>query len=568
MKFSRLVIKNFRSINPEGLEIRFTSDCNLAAIVGANGSGKTNVLEAIAIVLGLYPFNRFQPEEEDFWNKTTDKELLIELDLDPPLVDRDVYQKEYQIVGIRYRVWRKMRGDGKGVLTHEHYCFDKNRKTIVKPRRIFKRPQEDTESIDNSQLPVLAIDHTWKIGQAFYVDAPSLERFFDRTSGWSPMGRLFDIYRDDFAAAHNTSTIEGSSMLSRDALEKLSNQLASVLKTQKLIDIEKHLSQKFRDYLGITGSHQPLSIEFSLPSHRDLFEKAVALHASDRVSGPTLPVDSLGSGYRALLRLAVIETLLDMDDSSGQFLLLIEEPEIYLHVHLQRHFSRLMRQIAEKGNQVIFTTHASAFVDLEKPYEIVRLHKTREGATTPRQVATNLKFDFQRTKRKVRRMGNEEIVFANHAVLTEGQDDQGVSETLLRIAGVDIDARSISVVNCDGAENLSDYVRLSAALGIDFYVIHDEDDPTKNTKRNKAITEAVQTGKPKQPSLHSYKPDLETTMAEKKHCGLGVLLGKINAKSYETIKKEFRDLVVPIDEFVSTRNLISAQPITSEVEPG
>jgi predicted ATP-dependent endonuclease of OLD family len=165
-------------------------------------------------------------------------------------------------------------------------------------------------------------------------------------------------------------------------------------------------------------------------------------------------------------------------------------------------------------------------------------------------------------------MGNEEIVFANHAVLTEGQDDQGVSETLLRIAGVDIDARSISVVNCDGAENLSDYVRLSAALGIDFYVIHDEDDPTKNTKRNKAITEAVQTGKPKQPSLHSYKPDLETTMAEKKHCGLGVLLGKINGKSYETIKKEFRDLVVPIDEFVSTRNLISAQPITSEVEPG
>jgi len=426
LKFSRLVIKNFRSINPEGLEIRFTTDCNLATIVGANGSGKTNVLEALAVVLGLYPFNRFQPEETDFWNKTTDKELLIELDLNPPLVDRDVFQKEYEIFGFRYRVWRKMRGDGKGVLTHEHYCFDKNRKTIVKPRRIFKKPQDDTQAIDNSQLPVLATDHTWKIGQAFYIDAPSLERFFDRTSGWSPMGRLFDFYRDDFSADHNTFTIEGSSMFSRDALEKLSNQLASVLKTQKLIDIEKNLSQKFLDYLGITDSHQPLSLQFSLPSHRDLFEKAVALHVSDRVSGPTLPIDSLGSGYRALLRLAVIETLLDMDDSARQFLLLIEEPEIYLHVHLQRHFSRLMRQIAEKGNQVIFTTHASAFVDLERPYEIVRLHKTREGATTPRQVAPSLKFDFQKTKRKVRRMGNEELVFANHAVLTEGQDDQGV----------------------------------------------------------------------------------------------------------------------------------------------
>ena len=322
MKFSRLVIKNFRSINPEGLEIRFTTDCNLATIVGANGSGKTNVLEALAVVLGLYPFNRFQPEETDFWNKTTDKELLIELDLNPPLVDRDVFQKEYEIFGFRYRVWRKMRGDGKGVLTHEHYCFDKNRKTIVKPRRIFKKAQDETESIDNSQLPVLATDHTWKVGQAFYIDAPSLERFFDRTSGWSPMGRLFDIYRDDFSAAHNTYTAEdGSSMLSRDALEKFSNQLASVLKTQKLIDIEKNLSQKFRGYLGTTDSHQPLSIQFLLPSHRDLFEKAVALHVSDRITGPPLPIDSLGSGYRALLRLAVIETLLDMDDSTRQFLL-------------------------------------------------------------------------------------------------------------------------------------------------------------------------------------------------------------------------------------------------------
>ena len=240
-------------------------------------------------------------------------------------------------------------------------------------------------------------------------------------------------------------------------------------------------------------------------------------------------------------------------------MLLIEEPEIYLHVHLQRHFSRLMRQIVEKGNQVVFTTHASTFVDLERPYEIVRLHKTPEGATTPRQVAPNLKFDFQKTKRKLRRMGNEEIVFANHAVLTEGQDDQGVSETLLRLAGVDIDARSISVVNCDGAENLPDYVRLCSALEIDFYVIHDEDDAAKNSKRNKGIAEAVQLAKPKHSSLHAYKPDLETTLGEQKHCGLERLLSKLNGQSYEDIKKNFPKLVIPMDEFVRTRNLNSTQ---------
>jgi predicted ATP-dependent endonuclease of OLD family len=558
LKFSRLFIKNFRSVSNDGLEIRFTSDCNLSAIVGANGSGKTNVLEALARVLGVYPFSRLLPEEQDFWNKDTDNDLLIELDLDPPLVDRDVYQKEYEIFGLRYRAWRRMRGDGKGILSHEHYCLDKNRKTIVKPRRIFKKTQREAETIDNSQLPVIATDQAWKLGEAFYVDAPSLERFFDRTSGWSPMGRLFDIYRDDFSAAHNTYTDSGGrSMPSRDALERLSRHLTAVLKTQKLKDIENNLSEKFRGYLGTTVTHQPLSVEFALPSHRELFDKAIALHVSDRVSGPTLPIDSLGSGYRALLRLAVIETLLDMDESKGQYLLLIEEPEIYLHVHLQRHFSRLIRHIAARGNQIIFSTHASTFVNLESPHEIARLSKTVEGATTARQASPDFVFDFQKAKRKVRRSGSEELFFADHVVLTEGQDDQGVWEILLRAAGVDIDANSISVVDCNSANNLSDYIRLCSAFGIDWYAIHDEDDPVKNIKRNKGIKDAAEAAKPKYPSLHTYKPDLETTIGERKHCGLDRLLAKLNEKSYEAIRKAFGNLVLPVDEFISTRNLLS-----------
>lgn len=563
MKFSRLVIQNFRSINPEGLEIRFTSDRNVAAIVGANGSGKTNVLEALAIVLGLYPFNRFEPEEEDFWNKITDGDLLIELHLDPPLVERDVYQKEYQVYGFRYRARRRIKGGARGVLTHERYCFDKNGKTIVKARRIYRKSKDETESIDNTQLPVLVEDHAWQLGQAFYLDAPSLEKFFDRTTGWSPMGRLFDIYRDDFSADHNTyATEDGTSTPARDALGKVADQLAKILKTQKLIDIEKTLSQKFRGYLGTNDSHHPLSIGFSLPSHRELFERVVGLNVSDRVTGPPLSTDCLGSGYRVLLRFAVIETLISMDEGKGPFLLLIEEPEIYLHVHLQRHFSRWLRRIAENGNQVIFTTHASTFVDLERPYEIVRLHKSPEGATTRRQIAPDVKFDFQKTKRKLRRMGNEELVFASYAVLVEGQDDQGVLEALLRLAEVNIDAGSISVVNCDGAENLPDYVRVCLALGIDFYVIHDEDDPERNKKRNNAITAAVEAGKPKYPSLHAYKPDLETTMGEKKHCGLDILLGRLDGKSFETIKKEFSELVTPIEEFINIRALKPTQQLS------
>ena len=77
----------------------------------------------------------------------------------------------------------------------------------------------------------------------------------------------------------------------------------------------------------------------------------------------------------------------------------------------------------------------------------------------------------------------------------------------------------------------------------------------KNVKRNKGLADAVQAAKPMYASLHSYKPDLETSLGEQKHCGLERLLGKLNGLSYEDIKKHFPNLVVPIDEFVKTRNL-------------
>lgn len=211
--------------------------------------------------------------------------------------------------------------------------------------------------------------------------------------------------------------------------------------------------------------------------------------------------------------------------------------------------------MAEKGNQIVLATHAPEFVDLAEPHEIVRLHKIA-GKTVLRQVPAGETFDFQKAKQKIRRMGNEEMLFANHAILTEGQDDQGVTKALLQAKGVDADVHSVSVVNCDSADNLPDYVKLSTHLAIDFYVIHDEDHPTKDAgqkKRNEKIAKAVEVGKPQHPSLHQYVPDLETTLGKAKHCGLDVLLGILDGKSYGDISAQHPELVKPVDQFVSTR---------------
>lgn len=312
MKFSKLIIKNFRSIGPDGVTVTFDPKPNLAALVGANASGKSNVLEALGIVLGVFPFGRFDAEETDFHAKDTTKELLIELYLAPPLIERDVYQKQFPIHGFRYRSRRKILGDGKGVLSDEHYCFGSHGKTISKSARLYKEKKKpEDQDVDNIKRPLQARDYSWKLAHSFYLDAPRLERFFDKTTGLTPLGRLFDLYRDDFSADHNVHDLpDGKKVKSRDALAQLAQNLVKILRTAKLQAIESTLSQRIGEYVG-TGAQDALQIAFGLPSHRELFEKWVGLQVTERPDIPPLPVDSLGSGYRALFRLAVIETLLN-----------------------------------------------------------------------------------------------------------------------------------------------------------------------------------------------------------------------------------------------------------------
>jgi predicted ATPase len=556
LRFSKLTIRNFRSIDSPGLEVHFRADHNLAALVGANGSGKSNIIVALGIVLGIYPFNRFEADETDFHDKKTDQELSIELYFSSPLVERDVYQQKYEIHGFRFRSWRKTRGDGKGVLGQEHYCFGGDRKTIVKSNRIYKKPSEKDPDPSNAMRPVLVQDHAWKIGRAFYLDAPGLERFFDKTTGWTPLGRLFELYRDDFPAEHNQHPLDGENKQpSRVAFERCAKEMASVLRTAKLRQIEDGLSSHVASYLGI-GASNPLSVQLAPPTHRELFEEIVGLEVSEGKGAPSLPADRLGSGHRALLRLATIETLLELQDTKDPLIILIEEPEIYLHVHLQRYFADILMKVAAQGHQVIFATHSPEFVNLARAHEIVRLGKDIGGSSSARQIAGTTSFGFTSIKRKLQRLGNEELFFSSHAILTEGIDDQSVVGLLFQKLGLDLNVHSISVINCDGANNISDYVMLCNQLGIDFYVIHDEDDEKQHEKRNHRIEVTVTAAKPKYPSLRRYAPYLEAVVGEEKHCGIERLLSILNGKTYEQIGKEFPGLLIPIDEFASTRDLI------------
>ena len=62
------------------------------------------------------------------------------------------------------------------------------------------------------------------------------------------------------------------------------------------------------------------------------------------------------------------------------FVLLIEEPELYLSPHDQRRLYALVRGLAQAGNQILYSTHAPVFLSVDKLEELALVRHTARRA--------------------------------------------------------------------------------------------------------------------------------------------------------------------------------------------
>lgn len=494
MRFSRLELTNFRSFGPGKTVIELPEEENLVAVVGSNNAGKTNLIEALRLVLGGR--RRYEPDPADFHQLNLADEVRIELHLREPH-RRENFFGEDAISAFFFRVWQAPRAPGKGQLKVEHYCLDTEGKTYNPPVRVARKASssdaaEDEEVDRLRRIPVPARRVIDRLLALHYLD-PNMYRAFSPT-GFGSLARLLDLYREDFRSTENVYSYETESgqheMRRSDAFERTTDRLRDILKTDQLTEIEEALSRNLASLLGPEA--HGAALEVALPSAEDLLADALRLHVQDEAESPVVPVGRLGSGYQSLIRIAVLQSYAQLAPEDRRGVFLVEEPEAYLNPHLRRHLRTVLGDLAAKGNEVLLTTHDPAFAPLTNYESVLRLDK-RAGTTKCFRCKDPLDFSYERLAQKLRRGGNAECLFATKVALCEGQDDVAAVRVLLEGAGVDLDARSVSVLDCGGRENLPDYVRLLDALGIDLFVISDGDATTISEKPEvRKLVERVQ----------------------------------------------------------------------------
>lgn len=155
---------------------------------------------------------------------------------------------------------------------------------------------------------------------------------------------------------------------------------------------------------------------------------------------------------------------------------LIEEPELFLPPQTQRYLYRLLRRLADLGNQILYSTHSPAFLNVARLEEIVFTARAPDRGTQlvqpePLEAAEEFRAssEFDATR--------SELFLARAAVLVEGLTEKLALPFVFAAMGHDPDRERISIVECGGKANVLLISRISRAVGVPFLAVHDRDAP-------------------------------------------------------------------------------------------
>jgi len=407
-------IRNFRSIDTLDLDLS-----NLNAFIGYNNSGKSNIMDALNIVMGeKWPTDPFV--DSDFHNYNRRNPIVIEVKFDQSLVCNPECQ------GFRLTDNGRDRPEYRAIDDRGNVC---------------QRGFLNNEAKLERTLLYLGLDR--QAGAQL------------RTSSWTIYGKLLRHFestlnnqlRQDFKSAIDDSYSRHLEPILRDALDSI--QRYAKQQTGK----ELVFSFNTVDPINVLKNVKPYLVEGG---------------------GRHMDIENVGSGVQSAVSIAIARAYSEI--VRVPVTIAIEEPELYLHPHACRHFYELLKELAGNYLQIIYTTHSRCFVDINDFTNIYLVNKSND-ATTVKNVST-LTSNPRRNDLDIISKTDEsinEIFFAESVILVEGFNDKLACREALKREGININLKNISIIDSGGKRNIKYLADLVNSFGIKCFALVDED---------------------------------------------------------------------------------------------
>lgn len=360
MKISYIHIMNFVGI--KDMEVNDVE--NALILVGRNNTGKTIVIDAIRVVAGMYTVR-----ERDFLDST--KSITIEMKVEFTQEDLELFNNSGVVSKYKkYDVWyrdfcQKLPSYQDGILTFK--CVI-NKQGTVKYDDGFKK---NNPHIKNVFPKIYYIDHSRNLEEI----KNEILALYDRDSlvNLKKSMCVFDKNKECTKCFNCISVINKKQPLELSASETVR------LLEYKLLNINlTAFSERLNKYFHANGGRSQ-DITFSFDFNVDeMFNIDAVVHNKDR--GTVGPISTLSEGLKSIFTLSLLEAYID-EESTIPCIIMIEDPEIYLHPSLQKSCSEILFRLSKK-NQVIFSTHSPNLIFNFSSKQIRQVVLDEEGHTT------------------------------------------------------------------------------------------------------------------------------------------------------------------------------------------
>ncbi len=214
------------------------------------------------------------------------------------------------------------------------------------------------------------------------------------------------------------------------------------LRLESLGRVEKELGELI---IRLMPSVRRIQMEVAIKETPDLFSAGVTLQVDDGVLTDVL---DKGHGLQRSVVFGLLQLLIKNSRAQGEgqgeqverggraILLAIEEPELYIHPQSQRLIYRVLEEFGSgflpdgyPGDQVIYSTHSPAFVDVSS-YERVAIVRKTEPTIGSKVLQCGSGVLGDVSQRKAFKLFNSfdlkhnQLFFARRVVLVEGEQDE------------------------------------------------------------------------------------------------------------------------------------------------
>jgi putative ATP-dependent endonuclease of the OLD family len=259
---------------------------------------------------------------------------------------------------------------------------------------------------------------------------------------------------------------------------------------QEIKELEAKINDGLREIIG--GEAR---IRTEAPDINAMLLPNTSLVVRDGSFGIDTKIAHQGHGLQRTLVMTLLQLLAEAQENSvgtaadrRPVILIVEEPELYMHPQMERRMRDLLYRLASQASfQVACCTHSPVFIDIANRHKsLVRMEKSAAGNVSAKQVTqeifTGPADEVERQKLLAVTRFNpsvNELFFASEVVILEELTALAAFERAAEVSGLFArhprKRRGVSIIETTGKGNIPSFQRVLNAFDIPYRVVHDED---------------------------------------------------------------------------------------------